>query len=82
MNVMGWAFLTIFWNIEIVSQCFANTCTIEYKILGVVNNLIIGSWYKCFNKHFEMRFDYWIRYEAQWSLGNNYIPLFVYKIVK
>ena len=42
---------------RIISQCFANTCTIEYKVLGVVNNLIIERWYKCFNKHFEMRFN-------------------------
>ena len=46
-------------------KCFANTCTIEYKVLGVVNNLIIERWYKCFNKHFEKRFDNRIRYGAQ-----------------
>ena len=74
--------LTIFWNIEIIGKRFAKTCTIEYKALRVINNLIIGSWYKCFNKHYKVRFDYRRRYEAQWSLGNNYIPLFVYKIVK
>ena len=32
--------LTIFWNIEIIGKRFANTCTIEYKLLRVVYNLI------------------------------------------